>query len=698
VSQYSHLTADRSNENSAVTKIARVIGHDRTVLDVGCAHGYLAEMLRAQGCRVVGIERDAGDAARARTHCEQVFERDVEQPGWADGLGERRFDAIVFADVLEHLRDPAAVVRRALPLLAPDGFIVASIPNVAHVSVRLELLLGSFRREKLGILDQTHLQFFTRDSLDELLASCGVAVESWDITTNEIAESVVADYLRRAGVAYTPELRDLFAQPEAAAFQFVVKGRPAAGRPVSVPAALEKPLQVMENLVRELEQIRGVPGRVAPAGEGALRVLQVVHQFLPRHAGGTEIYCSDLSFGLARRGHAVRVLTGAFFREDLGTRVHRERDTTIVVEGVPAKRAYRWFGAAAGFFDRFDNPDARSTMRDVIERTRPHVVHVQHLLHLSADVIRECRARGIPVVVTLHDYWFFCHRVKLKRRDGALCEGPARGWNCAVCLGGSPLLRSRLNPVSVAFNLYRYAYLKRLLLMADRILSPSRFLRDRYGRNGVDPERITVCDLGTDGPPPELRARRRHDPLRFGFLGALIRDKGLHVLIDAFETLPPGAAELHVFGFPAEPEYADELRRRARHPGVRWRGAIPHAERWRALAEIDVLVVPSIWYENSPLSIHEARAVGVPVIGSAIGGIPEFIRDGTNGLTFPAGDATALAARLRQVTADPACVSRWERAIVVPKTMQAHVEEIEAIYRELCAGRSTRDDAAAARP
>ncbi len=681
MSQYSHLTADLSNENSAITKIARLVGHDRTVLDVGCAHGYLAEVLRAQGCRVTGIEQDAGDAARARTHCERVLERDLEQPGWADDLGATRFDAIVFADVLEHLRDPAAVLRRALPLLAPGGFIVASIPNVAHVSVRLELLLGSFRREPVGILDATHLHFFTRDGVEELLASCGVAAEAWDLTTNEIADTVIADYLRRAGVAYTRELRELFAAPEAAAFQFVVKGRPADGATIPVPPPLEKPLQVMEGLVRELERLRSVP--VAPPVAGGLRVLQIVHQFLPHHAGGTEIYCADLSVGLARRGHAVRVVTGASFREDLGTRVHRDGDTTLVVDGIPATRSYRWLGAAAGFFDRFDNPDARSTLRDVLERTRPEIVHVQHLLHLSADVIRECRERDIPVVVTLHDYWFLCHRVKLKRRNGALCAGPAHGWNCAVCLGGSPLLRSRLNPASVAFNLYRYAYLRRLLLSADRILAPSRFLRDVYGRNGIDAGRIAVCDLGTDGPPPELRARRRHDPVRFGFLGALIRDKGLHVLIDAFETLPHGAAELHVFGFPAEPEYAADLQRRARHPGVRWRGAVPYADRWRALADVDVLVVPSIWFENSPLSIHEARAARVPVIGAAIGGIPEFVRDGVDGRTFPAGDAAALAACLREVTEDPGRVARWEREIVPPKTMQAHVEEIEAIYREL---------------
>ena len=720
MSQYSHLTADLSNENSSITKIVRLVGHDRTVLDVGCAHGYLGEVLRARGCRVVGVERDPEDAARARAHCEQVVVRDVEEPDWIEELNRRRFDVIVFADVLEHLRDPARVLRETLELLAPDtGFIVASIPNVAHVSVRLELLLGSFRRETLGILDATHLHFFTRDSLEEFLASCGIAAESWDCTTNEIADHVVADYLQRAGLPYTRELRERFAQPDAQAYQFVIKARPAKGVAPSLPAPLEKPIQVIENLVREFERtrvelartqtelsgelsrtraelarsdtqlarMRMSPVEVERPRDGGLRVLQVVHQFVPRHTGGTEIYCSDLSFALARRGHAVRVLSGAPFRDDVGTRVHWEGDAAVAVELLPATRTYRRLGSVGRFFDRFDNPAARVAIREALDRMRPDVVHVQHLLHLSAELIPECHTRHIPVVVTLNDYWFLCHRIKLVRRDGALCEGPARGWNCCQCLNTSRLVRSHLNPAAVGANLYRYAYLVRRLEKADRILAPSRFVREVYGRNGVDAARIVVCDYGTASPPPELaarlRARRRHEPVRFGFLGALIRDKGVHVLIDAFNRLPAGCAELHIFGPAADPAYNEDLRRRAQHPGIRWRGPVPHPERWAALAEVDVVVVPSIWYENSPLAIHEAHMAGVPVIGSATGGIPEHVRDSVDGRTFPAGDVDALAACLRGVVEDPESLARWERATIAPKTMEAHVLEIESIYREV---------------
>src|SRR5262249_31103989 len=133
---------------------------------------------------------------------------------------------------------------------------------------------------------------------------------------------------------------------------------------------------------------------------------------------GTEIYCADLSFALARRGHAVRVLSGAPFLEDVGTSVQWNDGQAIVVEKLAATRGYRWLAPVGGFFDRFDNPEARRAICAVLERMRPDVVHVQHLIYLSAELLSECRARGIPVVVMLNDYWFLCHRIKLRRRDG----------------------------------------------------------------------------------------------------------------------------------------------------------------------------------------------------------------------------------------------------------------------------------------
>ena len=741
MSQYSHLVADLSNENSSATKIAHLVGRDRRVLDVGCAHGYLAGALRGQGCRVFGVERDAGDAERAREHCERVVEADLDVPGWSRDLADVRFESIVFSDVLEHLRDPASVLREALTLLDPAfGTVIASVPNVAHVSVRLELLLGSFRSEATGILDATHLHFFTRDSLQHLLAANGLEVEVWDCTTNEVADTVIEDYLRRASIPFTPELREKLSAFDAQAYQFVLRAKRASGPVRSFPPPPAKPLQYMarimseydrlrteapelhreiatlrdrvreleivpqeisrrlreepaaaeEELVRvvgELHRLRARPSDLARPRPHGLRVLQVAHQFLSRHTAGTEIYASDLSFALVRRGHAVRVFCGEPLRDDETTTTQWEGVNGITVERVSAPPDH----PVLGFFNRFDNPAVRKKIGGMLDRVRPDVVHIQHLLYLSAQLIPECRNRGIPVVATLNDYWFMCHRVRLTKIDGSLCSGPNRGIDCVGCLNGTPKpLRTKFNVAALAATMYRYEYLRRQMMKLDRILVPSRFLGRMFAQNGIPADRITHCDYGTTPPSDEMAgliaARKPHDRPRFGFLGSMMHHKGAHVLIDAFSRLPEGSAELHVFGPPYERQYDEGLRREAHHAGIRWRGQLAHAERWRALAEIDVLVVPSIWYENSPLTIHEALMVGVPVIGSDIGGIPELVEHGRTGLIFAVNDANALEKCLRAVVENPACIDRWRRAIRPPKTMDEHVLEIEEIYRNALSG------------
>ena len=146
------------------------------VLDVGCAEGYLAAALVERGCTVVGVEFDARAAEAARAVCERVVSGDVEDPdvrGDVDG----EFDRILCGDVLEHLRDPGALLRWAATLLARDGRAVVSLPNIAHWTARRELLRGRFPQADHGLFDRTHLRFFTRATARELVEGAGLGVE-----------------------------------------------------------------------------------------------------------------------------------------------------------------------------------------------------------------------------------------------------------------------------------------------------------------------------------------------------------------------------------------------------------------------------------------------------------------------------------------------------------------------------------------
>lgn len=163
----------KTDRHSSHSQIVKQCGEGRglRLLDVGCARGHLSEVLASQGWRVTGIEYDAADAAVARDKGIDVMVGTAED---AMGTMNEKFDVIVFADVLEHFVHPDDVLSQARALLVPGGRIVISIPNVAHFSVRLQLLLGSFTYTDRGILDRTHLHFYTKKTLKKMIVGAGL--------------------------------------------------------------------------------------------------------------------------------------------------------------------------------------------------------------------------------------------------------------------------------------------------------------------------------------------------------------------------------------------------------------------------------------------------------------------------------------------------------------------------------------------
>jgi 2-polyprenyl-3-methyl-5-hydroxy-6-metoxy-1,4-benzoquinol methylase len=210
---------DLKDENSSHTLMVDLVGHGKRVLDVGCATGDLAKVLAEQGCRVTGIEIDPEAAQQAEKHCEKIIVGDVEDLDLSGTLDEEYLDVIVFGDILEHLKDPLRTLKRLKPFLRPEGYVVASIPNVAHGSVRLALMQGKFQYSPLGLLDNTHLRFFTRESVEQLISDAGFLLTELRRTSRgifdtetEIDRELIPD-----------EVLELMQEdPEACTYQFVL--------------------------------------------------------------------------------------------------------------------------------------------------------------------------------------------------------------------------------------------------------------------------------------------------------------------------------------------------------------------------------------------------------------------------------------------------------------------------------------------
>lgn len=198
-------------------KLLALVGSGKRVLDVGCSSGYLARPLVARGCTVTGIELDPRAAEAAREICEEVLVGDVETMELPFGPGS--FDVVLCGDLVEHLRDPEAFLRRVRPAIAEDGRLALTTPNVANWSMRLGLLAGRWRYTERGILDRTHTHLFTRKTLVETLERAGYRI-------------VELDYTIPVPVAGTPRVERIAhglggLRPSLLAYQFVVAAAPA---------------------------------------------------------------------------------------------------------------------------------------------------------------------------------------------------------------------------------------------------------------------------------------------------------------------------------------------------------------------------------------------------------------------------------------------------------------------------------------
>src|SRR5215211_8614384 len=204
--------------NASHVVITELVGHDKRVLDVGCAAGNLAEVLAERGCRVTGIEIDPEAARQAEERCERVIVGDVARLDLGAELDEESFDVVLLGDVLEHLKDPLQTLKRLKTFLCPEGYVVASIPNVAHGSVRLSLMQGRFRYRSLGLLDNTHLRFFTRETVEQLFKDAGFLIAELRHTTRGMFDTEIE--IDREQLP-SEVLRLVEEDPEAWTYQFV---------------------------------------------------------------------------------------------------------------------------------------------------------------------------------------------------------------------------------------------------------------------------------------------------------------------------------------------------------------------------------------------------------------------------------------------------------------------------------------------
>jgi len=440
-----------------------------------------------------------------------------------------------------------------------------------------------------------------------------------------------------------------------------------------------------------------------------MNILLVVHQFFPEFFAGTEVLALGVARELRARGHHVRILSGHPVTVDGGEPGRRTRYQYDDFEVYRFHHAYVPMGGQRSMLEiGSDNHLAVHYLREILAEFRADRIHYFHLNRLGTGLIVEAERAGVPQSLTPTDFWIICPMAQLRLPDGRTCDGPSRhAGNCALHLAhdmATPWLQGfmRRMPVALADTAVRTAvllrargpgYVRELLAMGERlpksinrlnrldsILAPNAFMRDKLIAYGVDPQRVREVEYGVDLPHDVISApaRSANAPLRIGFIGTLAPHKGAHVLLDAFGRLPPGTATLRIHGAGLEfPDYVAQLHKAARSiSGVELAGTFRSSDIFRVLAEMDVLVVPSLWFENTPLVVYSAQAAGVPVVASDFPGLSCAVRDAIDGLLFAPGNVEALAELLARMAASPAWLGALRKQVRPPKSTACYVSEL----------------------
>jgi 2-polyprenyl-3-methyl-5-hydroxy-6-metoxy-1,4-benzoquinol methylase len=315
------------SEESVQGKVLAMVPDGGRVLDLGCAAGALDRPLADRGCRVTGVEMDPIAAKAAGEWCDDVIVADLDSFDPVD-LGEHRFDVIVAADVLEHLRDPGRLLTALRPYLVPGGHLVSCIPNVAHAAVRLALLHGEFPYSELGLLDATHLRFWTRDSFVALLADYGFTV----LHVGRQRAEPRATEIPLAHVPADPHIEALIAEdPEATVYQYVMLAVPTD----DLAGAAGVRSRLLARLSLERDQA------AQALGEGREGVLAACREELARQADTADLLRAEVAalteeVAVSRQEQAALLAAGEQLAQIRGSKLWRV--ATIYRRGVEAAR------------------------------------------------------------------------------------------------------------------------------------------------------------------------------------------------------------------------------------------------------------------------------------------------------------------------------------------------------------------------
>jgi len=444
----------------------------------------------------------------------------------------------------------------------------------------------------------------------------------------------------------------------------------------------------------------------------ALNILFVTNGFPPTRWAGTETYTATIAGELRKRGHDVQVLCCGDWHDGES---HWNGYGDDVYNDIPVRRInLNWQKSPNPQKHLYNNPVVAQFLDGYLKTIKPDLVHVTSCETLSASVLEVVNENRIPLILSITDFWFLCPSINLLRSDNQNCSGYTTPWECLQCIArpskpyrwanrvlpdkGVEFLLTKISKIPwitrqrgfrgmMPDMADRKGYMRYTYSLPDVRLVASEFVRDAHIQNGFD-DPIQVHPYGHDMSwLKNYRGKESSPKLNIGFIGRISNSKGVHLILQAARKLGDASFDnvnFLIYGkFGQHPEYASRLERLADGlDNIKFCGTYPREMSADVYSKIDVLVVPSLWYDF-PLIIHEAFATKTPVIATNLGSMAETVVHGLNGLLFERGDVADLVQQIRRLLDEPGLIESLKKGIPSVRLVSDEVDELEKIYFEL---------------
>jgi glycosyltransferase involved in cell wall biosynthesis len=449
-----------------------------------------------------------------------------------------------------------------------------------------------------------------------------------------------------------------------------------------------------------------------------MNILIVVHTFLPKYVGGTEVCAFELASELKKKGNKILILTTdpLINNKKINTTKNSYKDIDVITINKNIRK-YK------SFSETYKDDNTLKIFKKILNDFKPDIIHYHHLMHLSIDFVQIAKKANIPQVITLHDFWTQCLTHQRITTTGNLCTNFSVN-KCSHCLSdilnSGPLINTTLSLKYFLKNKNKLKYLisaikkiyyrsanklfylsnhdkyikivksrncgmKTILSQMDLVIFPTKFLSHEFLKWNSGISKNILSNDGINTKVFEKFKRLPNKTLRFGYIGSIIPTKGLDMVLRAWPKLAIGNYSLKIYGnLETDKKYANNILNLAKNlKNIKFYGNFSPENISKIYSEIDVLIVPSRWFENAPLVIRNALHTKTPIIGVNLGSISELIINNKNGLLYENEDLNGLIKQINHFILDKKLISKMKTNFPHQKSIEENAKELLDYFNKL---------------